>query len=42
MTRVGIAPVDIPDGVTLELSGREMRAKGKIGELSLTFVDVHV
>ena len=39
MTRVGLSPVDIPDGVTLELSGRELRAKGKLGELSLTFVD---
>ena len=39
MTRVGLSPVDIPDGVTLELSGRELRGKGKLGELSLTFVD---
>ena len=39
MSRVGLSPVKIPDGVNLELSGRELIAKGKLGELSLTFVD---
>jgi large subunit ribosomal protein L6 len=32
-------PVDIPDGVNVDLQGRVMTAKGKLGELSLTFVD---
>jgi len=32
-------PVEIPDGVTVDLINRVMTAKGKIGELNLTFVD---
>lgn len=39
MSRVGQLPVDIPDGVTINLDGQAMTAKGKLGELSLTFVD---
>ena len=39
MSRVGLSPVNISDGVNLELSGRVLTAKGKLGELSLTFVD---
>ncbi len=39
MSRVGLAPVEIPEGVNLDLQGRELTAKGKLGELSLTFVD---
>jgi len=39
MSRVGLIPVDIPDGVNVDLQGRELTAKGKLGELSLTFVD---
>lgn len=39
MSRVGSMPVDIPDGVNVDLQGRVMTAKGKLGELSLTFVD---
>ena len=39
MSRIGLTPVDVPDGVTVNLAGREMTAKGKLGELSLTFVD---
>ena len=39
MSRVGLSPVSIPDGVNVELAGREMTAKGKLGELRLTFVD---
>ncbi len=39
MSRVGLIPVDIPDGVNVDLQGQELTAKGKLGELSLTFVD---
>jgi large subunit ribosomal protein L6 len=39
MSRIGIMPVEIPDGVTVDLIDRVMTAKGKIGELNLTFVD---
>lgn len=39
MSRVGLMPVAIPDGVTLNLDGHHLTAKGKNGELELTFVD---
>jgi large subunit ribosomal protein L6 len=39
MSRIGSAPVDIPEGVTIELAGQVMTAKGKIGELCLKFVE---
>jgi large subunit ribosomal protein L6 len=39
MSRVGLNPVEVPDGVTVEIAGRIMTAKGKLGELSLEFVD---
>ncbi len=39
MSRVGQLPVDVPDGVTIEVADRVLKAKGKLGELSLTFVD---
>ena len=39
MSRVGLAPVEIPQGVTIEFAGRKMTAKGKLGTLSLTFAD---
>jgi large subunit ribosomal protein L6 len=39
MSRVGLIPVTIPDGVTIDLAGRVMTAKGKVGELSLKFVE---
>ena len=39
MSRVGQLPVNVPDGVTVELADRVLKAKGKLGELSLTFVD---
>ena len=38
MSRIGLTPVEVPDGVSIELVGNEMKAKGKLGELSLTFV----
>jgi large subunit ribosomal protein L6 len=39
MSRVGLLPVVIPDGVTVDLAGQVLTAKGKVGELNLTFVD---
>ena len=39
MSRIGLSPVAIPDGVTVDIIGRQMTAKGKLGEQSLTFVD---
>ena len=39
MSRVGQLPVNVPDGVTVELADRVLKAKGRLGELSLTFVD---
>ena len=37
MSRIGLEPVEIPEGVDIELSGRELTVKGKLGELSLQF-----
>jgi len=37
MSRVGLAPVQIPSGVTIEFAGKQMTAKGKAGTLSMTF-----
>ena len=43
MSRVGISPVTVPDGVTIEMDGNVVTAKGKLGELSATLThDVKV
>lgn len=34
MSRVGKYPVTVPDGVTIEIANDEIKAKGKLGELS--------
>jgi len=39
MSRVGKNPVAVPDGVTVELNGNVVTAKGKLGELSVTLTD---
>ena len=39
MSRIGLMPVKIPEGVTVNLSDKVLTAKGKIGEQDLTFVD---
>jgi large subunit ribosomal protein L6 len=39
MSRVGKNPVVIPAGVTIELNGQHLKAKGKRGELELTVHD---
>ncbi|MBX2833372.1 MAG: 50S ribosomal protein L6 [Micavibrio sp.] len=38
MSRIGKKPVEIPSGVELTLDGQTVKAKGKLGELTL---DVH-
>ena len=38
MSRIGMSPVAIPDGVTVDIIGRQMTAD-KLGEQSLTFAD---
>ena len=39
MSRIGLSPVAIPEGVTVDIIGRQMTTKGKLGEQSLTVVD---
>ena len=39
MSRIGMMPVSIPDGVTVDLKDKVISAKGKMGELDLVFVD---
>ncbi len=39
MSRIGNSPVSIPSGVTVNIDGRKVTAKGKLGELSLDLVD---
>ncbi|HVB16984.1 MAG TPA: 50S ribosomal protein L6 [Stellaceae bacterium] len=36
MSRIGKHPVAIPEGVTVELAGQTLTAKGRLGSLSLT------
>lgn len=39
MSRIGQKPVAVPEGVTVELTGRNMMAKGPKGELSMVLVE---
>ncbi|NBB84069.1 MAG: 50S ribosomal protein L6 [Alphaproteobacteria bacterium] len=39
MSRIGIHPVTVPDGVNVAIDGKTVSAKGKLGELSMTLVD---
>ena len=39
MSRIGKYPVTVPSGVTVELNGNVVTAKGKLGELSVTLTD---
>ena len=39
MSRVGQNPVVVPSGVTVDIAGQVVTAKGKLGELSLQLVD---
>ena len=39
MSRVGKTPVAIPSGVTVQIAGRKLSAKGKLGELQIDLGD---
>jgi len=39
MSRIGKNPVEVPNGVTVEVVGQQVTAKGKNGELQATLVD---
>ncbi len=39
MSRIGINPISVPDGVTVEIAGTIVTAKGKLGELSAQLTD---
>ena len=40
MSRIGNNPIEIPEGVQVELSKKLITVKGKLGQLSQTFSDV--
>ena len=39
MSRVGMVPVEVPNGVDLVIAAGEIKAKGKMGELSMSVAD---
>lgn len=39
MSRIGKYPVKVPDGVDVQVSGQDVKVKGKLGELSLKIHD---
>ncbi|HJN23423.1 MAG TPA: 50S ribosomal protein L6 [Rhodospirillales bacterium] len=39
MSRIGKYPVKVPGGVSVEVSGQQVTAKGKLGQLSATLLD---
>ena len=39
MSRIGLTPVAVPNGVTIEIGDQVLKAKGKLGELTLPLVD---
>ena len=39
MSRIGLHPVRVPDGVRVQVSGRRVTAKGRLGELSVTLME---
>jgi len=39
MSRIGKYPVDVPNGVTVELAGQQFKAKGKLGEQAVHIDD---
>ena len=39
MSRIGKNPVEIPDGVSVDVAGQVVTAKGKQGQLTATFAD---
>ena len=41
MSRIGKHPVPVPAGVTIEIDGQLITAKGKLGQLSMTVIGRH-
>jgi large subunit ribosomal protein L6 len=39
MSRIGKKPVDVPEGVTMDVNGQDVKAKGSKGELSIRIHD---
>ncbi len=39
MSRIGKNPVPVPEGVTVEVTGQEVTAKGKLGQLAMEIHD---
>ncbi len=39
MSRIGKKPIEIPEGVTVNIDGQKVNVKGKLGELSLEMLD---
>ena len=39
MSRIGKNPVEIPEGVSVEIAGKLVTAKGKLGQLSVSLTD---
>ena len=39
MSRIGKKPVEVPEGVTLDVNGQDVKAKGSKGELSVRIHD---
>ena len=39
MSRIGKTPVEIPDGVSVDIAGQMVTVKGKLGELSIILTD---
>ena len=42
MSRIGKAPISIPEGVTVEMNNGVLTVKGKLGELSQEIKDINV
>ena len=42
MSRIGISPIAIPEGTTVEVKDNVVTVKGKLGEISQEFSDVEV
>ncbi len=42
MSRIGLSPIKIPEGVTVDVKDNEVTVKGKLGELSQTYSDIDI